>query len=349
MKKATGEDTMIRASLVVAVAAAEFLLLRPAGAQSVEEFYRGKTILLQMGSAPGGGYDVVGRLVARYMRKYIPGQPAIVPQNVPGGGSLVLANQFANITKRDGTVFGLMSNGMATTPLLDPGAAKFDPRKFKYLGSTSRESEVLVVWHTAGVRTIDDLFNKEIIMGASSAGSATHDFPYLLNALLGTKFKIVLGYSGATDVKLAMERGEVEGNAALAWGSAKTQYADVLKSGKLRVIAQYGNRHDKDFPDVPTMPQGKTESARQMLSILYAREQYGRPFLTPPDVPDDRVAALRTAFEQTIADKDFRADAEKSLVDVDFVSGKELVGLTDEVFRTPPDVVEKLRALLKAK
>lgn len=338
--------------LLSLVAMGAFLVGSPRvtqAADSAEAFYKGRTVFLQMGSEPGGGYDVVGRLVARTMSKYMPGHPTIVPQNVPGGGSLVLANQFAKTTKRDGSVFGLMSNGMPTTPLLDPNAARFDPRQFAFLGSTSRETEILVVWHTAKVKTLADIFTTPLLVGASSPGSATHDFPYLTNALLGTKFKIVLGYKGATEVKLAMQRGEVEANAALAWGSAKTQYADVLKNKDLLVIGQYGSVKDVDLPDVPLIPRAKSDADQQILDIIYARMQYGRPFLTPPGVPQDRVDALRTAFEATLKDPAFLAEAKKAKVDVEPVSAKELQDLTDRLFRTPPDVVARLRALLKPK
>ena len=313
---------------------------------AVADFYRGRTITLQIGSEPGGGYDVVGRTVARFMSKYIPGSPHLIVQNVPGGGSLRFANQMFNVSPRDGTVFGLASNGMPTTPLLSPEAAHFDPTKFHFIGSTSREIEVMVVWHEAPVQKLDDIFTKEMIVGTSAPGSATRDFPIVLNALLGTKFKIVGGYVGAGAIKLAMQRGEVHSNAALAWGSAKTSYGDLLRDKKINVVAKYSPTTDPELADVPIMPQGKTEADRQILQILYSRESYGRPFFTPPGVPMERVTALRRAFMDTMQDPDFRKEATLRTVEVEPITGEALDALTRQLLELPPDVVARARKLL---
>lgn len=323
------------------------LLAGSAAAQDpVADFYRGRTITLQIGSEPGGGYDVVGRAVARHMGRHIPGTPAIIVQNVPGGGSLRLANQMANVSPRDGTVFGLASNGMPTTPLLTPEAVHFDPRRFVFLGSTSREIEVMVVWHEAPVRTLDDVFVKEMIAGASAPGSATRDFPIALNAVLGTRFKIVGGYVGAGEIKLAMQRGEVHANVALAWGSAKTSYGDLLRDKKINVVAKYSPTTDPELANVPIMPPGRTEADRQLLQILYAREAYGRPFFTPPGVPPERAAALRRAFAATLADGEFRSEAKQRGVEVEPISGEALAALTERLMAIPTEVVTRARALL---
>jgi tripartite-type tricarboxylate transporter receptor subunit TctC len=316
---------------------------------SVADFYRGKRLFLQVGSETGGGYDLVGRAVARHIAKYIPGSPTIVVQNVVGGGSVKLGNDFYNIAPRDGTYVALCSNGMPTAPLLAPESVKFDPRRFSWIGSTNREIEVLVVWHSAAVKTIDDVFKMPLIAGASSPGSATYDYPLVANALLGTKFKIVNGYSGATQVKLAMERGEVEANAALAFESAKTGYGDVLGDGKLKLMAQWGFEPHPQLQSTPLVPVGKDPEIHQILAILYARGDYGRPFFTPPDVPEERVAALRKAFAATMQDKDFLADTAKLHLDIDPVTGEDLQSLTDRLMATPPAVIERLRTLLSAK
>jgi len=313
---------------------------------SVADFYRGKTVILQIGSEPGGGYDVVGRVVAQHIGKYIPGKPNVIVQHVPGGGSLRLANQIYNTGAKDGTLFALASNGMPTTPLLIPTAAHFDPLHFQWLGSTSREIEVMVVWHEAPVKKLDDIFTTEMIVGASSPGSATWDFPFVLNQLLGTKFKIVTGYRGATQVKLAMQRGEVHANVALAWGSARAQYADVMRDGQLIVMAKYSETTDPALAKVPIMPKGKTVEDRQILDILYSRESYGRPFFMPPGVPADRVAALRRAFAETMKDPEFIKDAQKRNVDIDPVSGDELAALTRQLMEIPAATVARARKLL---
>jgi tripartite-type tricarboxylate transporter receptor subunit TctC len=313
---------------------------------SVADFYRGKTVILQIGSEPGGGYDVVGRVVAQHIGKYIPGQPNVIVQHVPGGGSLRLANQIYNTGAKDGTVFALASNGMPTTPLLIPTAAHFDPLKFLWLGSTSREVEVMVVWHAAPVKRLDDIFTTEMIVGASAPGSATWDFPFALNRLLGTKFKIVTGYRGATQVKLAMQRGEVHSNVALAWGSARAQYADIMNSGELIVMGKYSETTDPALAKVPIMPKAKTEEDRHIFDILYSRESYGRPFFMPPGVPADRFAALRRAFAETMKDSDFIKDAQKRRVDVDPVTGDELAALTRQLMEIPSATVARARQIL---
>ena len=339
----------MRSAVLLAAAALALSVTAAAAQDPVADFYRGKRLFLQVGSETGGGYDLVGRAVARHIGKYIPGAPAIVVQNIVGGGSVKMGNDLYNIAPRDGTVFALCSNGMPTAPLLAPDSVHFDPRRFAWIGSTNREVEVLVVWHQAAVRSVADLFTTPLIAGASSPGSATYDYPLVTNALLGTKFKIVNGYTGAPQVKLAMERGEVEANAALAWESAKTGYGDWLKDGKLRLVAQYGFEPHPQLSTTPLMPTGKSADDRQILAVLYARGDYGRPFFTPPEVPQDRVAALRRAFAATMRDADFIADAAKLHLDIDPVSGEALQQLTERLMATPRPVLDRLRGLLGAK
>ena len=329
--------------------AALLALSSPSAAQtsaSVADFYKKTTIMLQIGSGPAGGYDVVGRLVARYIGRYIPGRPTVVVQNVPGGGSLILANQFGNTTKNDGSVIGVMNSGMATTPLLEPQAVHFDPRKFGFLGSPAGEIELLVAWNNAPVRAPADLFKTPLIVGTTAPGSATYDIPYLTNALLGTRFKIIPGYEDSNSIKLAMERGEVQADAALGLSSLKTQFADVYSSHKLRVVAQYGFSKAPSLPDTPLFPLGDRQDERQMLAIALARSSYGQPFVAPPGVPPERFAALKRAFEATMKDHDFLAAAAKAHVEIDPISGPSLQDLTRRLFDTPPKVLARLQALI---
>ena len=312
-------------------------------ADPVADFYRGKTVFLQIGSTPGNIYDIVGRIFARNMGRFIPGNPTVVPQNVPGGGSLPLANQFGNTTARDGTVFGVFNNGMPTTPLLDPGVAKFDPRKFNFLGSPSREAHVLAVWHKSPALTLEDLFVKETIVGATAPGAAPFDFPRLTNAVIGTKFKIVTGYLSTEDTRLAMQRGEVHGNAGLAWSSAKTDYADLIQSKEIVLVAAFGIRKNRELEHIPLFPLGKTAEDRQLFELMYGRQAFGRPFATPPDVPAERVQALRTAFEATMKDPVFLAEAKRLNLEIDPVSADELTGLTTELYKTPADVLKRMQ------
>lgn len=319
-------------------------------ADPVAEFYKGKDLFVQVGSGAGGGYDLYARLVARHWAKYIPGNPRVIVQNIPGGGSLRLANQFGNVTPRDGTYVGVMSNGMPSTPLLTPDAAQYDARQFGMVGSPTAEKQLLAVWHTAPAKKLEDIYTTELIVGASSPGSPTFDYPLLTNAVLGTKFKIVTGYEGSNNVvRLAMPRGEIHANAAISLGSYKTTYNDLVKSKELLIFAQYGFDRHPDIPDIPLMPTGKNDSERQMFELMYSRERYGRLFVTPPGLPAERLRALRDSFDATLRDKDFLAEAEKSNTDIELVRGEELQALTDRVYKATPDVLKRMRALLDTK
>jgi tripartite-type tricarboxylate transporter receptor subunit TctC len=333
---------------LISLALAASACLGAARAQTPDAatFYRNRQILLQVGSAPGDGYDAYARLIARFVAKYIPGEPRVVVQNVPGGGSLVLANQFGNVTPRDGSVFGIFNGGMPTTPLLTPSAAKFDPRKFAFVGSPNREVQVFLAWGASPAKSMADLFDREIIVGASAPGAATCDFPIVTNALIGTKFRVIAGYAGTAALNLAMERGEVHANPAVAWVSVKTQYAKPIAEGKLRVVGQFGFRAHRELASTPLFPTGKTEADRQIFQLLYARQDYGRPLLLPPGVPSDRVAALRAAMAATFADPAFRAEAARLDLDVDPVTGEEMQELTDRLFATPPETLRRLQSIL---
>jgi tripartite-type tricarboxylate transporter receptor subunit TctC len=313
-------------------------------ADALGDFYKGKNVFLQVGSAPGGSYDLVGRLVSRYMGKFIPGNPALVVQNVPGGGSLALANQFGNTTPRDGTYIGVFNTGMATTPLLDPASAHFDPRKFNILGSPTRGGTLLGVWHQAPVKKFEDLFTTELVVGATGPGAAPYDFPRLTNALIGTKFKIVNGYQGNPQIKLAMQRGEIAGYAGLSLNNP--EYADVMKSKEVILMASFGMAQNPKAKDIPLLPLGKTAEDRQAFELMYARESYGRLFALPPEVPAERIAALRQAFVTTLKDPGFLAEADKLNIDMDPVSADELTQLTNRVFQTPKETIDRVQKLI---
>ena len=319
-------------------------------ADPMVDFYKGKQVTLQIGSEPGGGYDLVGRLVARHMHRHIPGNPGIIVQNVPGGGSLRLANQLYNVAPRDGLLFALLSTGAGTNPLLAPDATHFEPTKFNWLGSTSTEAHVLVVWHTAPVQTFAETFTKEMIMGASSPGAAPYDYPFVTNALLGTKFKIITGYVGAGPIlSLMMPREEVHALAGHAWGSMRAGTGRaLLDEGKVKILATFGTAHP-ELANVPSYGYGTTEEQRQMFEILYARQKYGRPFVTPPGVPEAQVQALKRALEDTMRDPAFLAEAEKTNVEVHPIPGEELKAMTDRLYSYPDTVLVKLRSLLNVK
>lgn len=337
-------------NLAVVLIAAALSVAAPLAAvaqEDVASFYKGKTVTVQVGSDAGGQYDAIARTVARHMGRHIPGQPAMVVQNVPGSGGLKLLNQLYAVGARDGTTIGAGISGTATGALLTPGVAKFDPRQFAWLGSAGTETFIVVITDKARVQTLDQLYTNELIIGGSASGSASVDFPVVANAVLGTKFKIVSGYPAASIiVKLAMPAGEVEGCSVYTLSALKSQHERDWKSGKIRILAQWGTKKDPDIPDVPMFPLGKTEADRQLFELLYARQNYGRPYMVPPGVPAARVAALRNAFAAVFEDPAFKADAEKQRLDVSPISASEMSALTDRVMATPPAVVARIRALL---
>jgi tripartite-type tricarboxylate transporter receptor subunit TctC len=320
----------------------------PASAQDdVAGFYRSKGLTLQVGGEAGGAYDLVGRLVARYLGKYVPGEPSVVVQNVPVGGGVQLLNQFESVAPRDGSVIGTALASAPLAALLTPQVAHFDPRKFSWIGGAGAEIITVAVSDKSPVQTLDQLYRKELIVGATSPGAASVDYPVAANAILGTKFKLVQGYNGAgVVVKIAMPAGEVDGCAAIVAAALKSQFQPELKSGKIRVLAQWGFTKDPDFPDAPLFPTGKTEADHQLFEILYARQDYGRPFFTPPDVPAARLTALRTAFERVFKDATFLDEVRKQNLDLDYVPGSTLTSMTDRVMGSPPEVVERIHAVL---
>ena len=314
---------------------------------AVADFYRGKQVQLRIGFPPGSGYDLAGRIVSRHIGKYIPGNPSVIVQNVAGAGSLLLANQMFNAAPRDGTVIGLVSNAVAATPLFSPGAAQFDPRKFNWVGSNAPEIDIVILRADAPAKTIADLFTKETVVGASGLGGAIYDLPFVMNALLDTKFKIISGYQGTAQIGLATERGEVQGLAGIGWTSVKSNNMQAVRDGRLKVIAQFGLEKHPDLPEVPLFDLPKNEVDREALQLMYARMKYGRPLLLPPDVPKDRVAAVRQAFLAAMKDADLVAEAEKVELEINPLSGEQLGELTDEVMKTSPAAVARLREILE--
>ena len=342
------EDDLSR-NLAAAYAFASCFATQAFAQEDVAAFYRGRQMQMLIGSAAGGAYDLSGRILARHIVKHIPGNPSMIVQNVPGAGSLTVANQVYNAAPRDGSVIALANNGMPSAPYLTPDQTKFDPAKFSWLGSSNRETQLVIVWHSVPINSVDELFTKEVIVGGVSPGTATVDYPLVTNAILGTKFKLVSGYTATPAVNLAMERGEIQGDAARGWVTAKAQDIGLIREKKLKFIAQYGFRKAADLPDVPLMPTGKTDEDRQALTLLYSRQDYGRPFFAPPEIPAARLAALRKAFDETLRDPEFLAEAKQASWETELVTGAELEELTKKVAATPPSVAERLRNALAGK
>jgi tripartite-type tricarboxylate transporter receptor subunit TctC len=324
-------------------------LAAPAGAQDdVAAFYRGKQLRMIVGSAVGGGYDLFARIVARHIVHNIPGSPGIIVQNQPAAGGVAMTNQLYSQGPKDGTVIGVPINGLPTAPLLQFGT-QFDPERLIWLGSTNREAYVAFVWHTVPVTSIADLTSKEVVVGATTPGTTMVDFPLLVNDVLGFKFKVVRGYQGTPQINLAIERGEVEGMGGLGWASVKAQTPHWISERKIKVLAQYGLKRHSELSDVPTMLElAKFDADRQAMTMLFARTEYGRPYFLPPDVPAPRVAALRRAFDATMKDPAFVAEAAKLQFEVDPLTGEQVQALVAQLAATPRDVVARVRAALEA-
>jgi tripartite-type tricarboxylate transporter receptor subunit TctC len=316
----------------------------------VAAFYKDKTLRIVVGVAVGSGYDINARTLARHMGTHIPGNPQIIVQNQPGAGSLTMTNTLYSLGPFDGTVIGAPFNGLPTAPLLQPNGVRFDPTKLNWIGSTNRETHVSYVWHTAPVQSLEDLKTKELVVGAQAPGTTQYDFPILGNDLFGWKFRVVKGYDGTPKIHLAMESGEVQGVGATSWTTLKAINSNWLSDKKIKIIAQWALRKHPDLPDVPlVLDLAKTDADRQALLLGLARLDFGRPFFVPPGVPANRVEALRRAFDATMKDPAFLAEAEKLKLDIDPISGAQVAELIAQVAATPPDIATRVREALEPK
>lgn len=320
------------------------------GQQSVADFYKGNTVRIVVGVPVGSGYDLNARLLARHIGTHIPGNPTIVVQNQPGAGSMTMTNQLYANGPFDGTVIGVPFNGLPTAPLLTPEGARFDPTKLIWIGSTNKETQITYLWHTAPAQSLDDLRSKETVVGAQAPGTTQYDYAVLANELFGFKFKVVTGYDGTPKIHLAMERGEVHGIAATNWSTLKAIGTDWLKDKKLKVIAQWGLTPHPELAGIPSiLDLAKTPAQRQALELSLARLEYGRPFFLPPNVPNDRVDALRRAFDATMKDPAYLAEAAKAKIEVDALTGEQVAVLVERVSRTPADTVALVRKAMATK
>jgi tripartite-type tricarboxylate transporter receptor subunit TctC len=333
-----------------AVAAAIFAVV-PATmgwAQTPAEFYKGKNVDMMVGYSAGGGYDVYARMIARYMGKHIPGNPTVVVKNLDGAGSLRLANALYNTLPKDGTVFGTVARGAAFDPLLGNKAAQFDASKFSWIGSANDEVSVCVAWHTSGITKIEETFDKELVVGGTGPSADTDQFPRIVNGVLGTKMKIVTGYPGGNDVSLAMERGEVQGRCGWSWSSVLSTRKDWYDSKKINVLVQMSLQKHPDLPNVPlVLDLAKTPEQKQILTLVFARQALGRPYVAPPGVPADRLAALRKAFMDTMKDPEFLAEADKAQLEVTPIDGERVQQIVVEAYKVDPAIAKKTEELLK--
>src|SRR5262245_23498583 len=320
-----------------------------ASAQAQADFYRGKSIELYINVSVGGGYDLYARMLARHLGKHIPGNPTILPKNMEGGGGMRLANWLYNVGPKDGTAIGAVTRATAFEPLLGNKSAQYDGRKFNYIGSANDEVSVCVAWHTSGIATFEDAQKKELVVGAGGVAEDTYQYPALLNNMFGARFKMVPGYPGGNDINLAMERGEVQGRCSIPWSTVKATRKFWIDENKVNLLMQYSLGKHADLPQVPlVMDLAKTDEQRTILKLIFSRQVMGRPFAAPPDVPKDRIAALRKAFMDTMADKDFLAEAEKAKFEITPVAGETIESLVAEVYRnTTPELAEKAGAVMR--
>jgi tripartite-type tricarboxylate transporter receptor subunit TctC len=337
-----------QSNAMIAAVFAALAFASPARAQAPAEFYKGRNVELYVGYSVGGGYDLYARMLARHMSKHIPGNPTVVPKNMEGAGSLRLANWLYRVAPKDGSVLGIIGRGTGFDPLLGNKAAQFDGPKYTWVGSANNEVSICVAWHTSGVTKFEDLLTRELVVGGTSASADTDQFPKIVNGVLGTKMRVVTGYPGGNEVGLAMERGEVQGRCGWSWSSVKSTHQQWYDQKKFAVLVQLALAKHPDLADVPLVVDlAKTDEDRQVLRLIFARQVMGRPFLAPPDIPPERTAALRKAFLDTLADKEFLADTDKAQLEINPVAGAEIQRLVTEIYQTPAAVAQKAASYIR--
>lgn len=320
----------------------------PAGAGADEAaFFKDRQLRIVVGSAAGAGYDLNARMFARHYPAHLGGNPIIIVQNQPGSGSVAMANTLFNSAPKDGSVIGSAINGMPSAALFTPEVVQYDPRKFNWLGSTNRDTQITYFWHNAPAKSLAELMTTEVVVGATTPGTTQYEYPIVAAKLLGLKYKVVSGYKSTTNIHLAMERGEVQGMGANAWFSLKALNANWIAEKKIIPIVHFNFERHPDLPDVPTIFDAtKSESDKQAMALLVGRLEYGRPFFVPPGVPEARVNYMRRAFDATMKDPALLAEAEKTKIDIAPITGERVAKLVDEAMATPKDVVARIREAL---
>jgi tripartite-type tricarboxylate transporter receptor subunit TctC len=325
-----------------AAAAAGFL----AGVAQASDFYAGKTITLVVGFAPGGGYDLTARLLARHLPRFIPGRPKIVVTNMPGASGIKSLNYLYSVAPKDGTTLATFHSASPFYEAIGTAGVQYKAAELTWIGNLSRSVNVVAVWHDAGVRSVDDAKKVPVIMAALAGAGIMDAYPRLLNRLFGTMFNIVAGYDGTNNVNIALERGEVQG-ATTAWNTWKITRPEWVREGKIVPLVQIGPEPDPDLSDVPMLTSlAESEEQLQMLQLLSANVAIERPFAGPPGIPPDRLAILRRAFDRVTADREFLAEAERLRVDVAPQSGETVEQIVKAVTAAPPETIRKLKAEL---
>ncbi len=333
------------AALAAGVLAAGFLMApAPAAADPVADFYKGKRMEMLIGYSSGGGYDTYARVVARHWPRLIPAQPTMTPRNVPGAGSMRLMNEMYNTRPKDGTAVATVSRGIVHEELWGNQGVQFRANEMHWIGSANNEVSVCAFWKTAPAATVNDLLNNELVVGGTGPGADTDAFPQVMNNVFGSKLKLVTGYPGGNDINFAIERGEVQGRCGWSWSSVVATRAQWLKNKDILIPIQMALTKHADLADVPlVMDLARNEREKQLLTLVFARQTMGRPFLTTDQVPAERVAMLRKTFMQLMEDKQFLAETEKARLEITPVSGEEVQQLVSSLFQFPKDVIEASR------
>jgi tripartite-type tricarboxylate transporter receptor subunit TctC len=323
-------------------------LILPAASSFAEtpaEFFRGKTVTLGVGSGPGGGYDAYSRTLSRYYGRFIPGNPSVVIQYVPGAGGMVVANNIFSVAPKDGTSMAMIPSSVLLDGVLGSAAAKFDVQKFTSVGNMNEEADTCSVWHTTGINSAQDLFSRETIIGTAGPASNSHTFPLVMNAILGTKFKLIPGYGGGSTLRIvAMEKGELQGACGIFVSTVLSQFPTQVKEGKLKVVLQMGLERHPAFADVPNALEfAKTPEDKQMLALFFGQLALGRAIFAPPEVPADRAKALSDAFAATMKDAEFQAEAKKLHLETRWFGPDRMKEVIAAMTATPAAIRDKAR------
>jgi len=325
---------------------AVFTLLTMAGAPAAAQAdkFKGKTFEVIIGYETGGGYDIYGRALARHIGKHLPGNPTVIVKNMPGAQTRTAANFLYSIAPKDGTVIATVARGLPTEELLGSGGIRFESTKFNWIGSMNNEVSVGVAWHTSPVKTFEDIKKREMIVGAIADSLL---FAQVMNAVLGTKLKMITGYKSGAEISLAMERGEVEGRMGWSWSSIVSVNPEWIRDGKIRNIVQFSTSKHADLSNVPLVTElAATDEDRALLELVFSRQVIGRPFIAPPGVDAETVKVLRKAFDDTMKDKEFLAEMEKANLEVNPIPGVEVQQLIERLFKTPPAVLERAKQII---
>jgi tripartite-type tricarboxylate transporter receptor subunit TctC len=335
----------------LATAASLLLAVQTSGgaqAQSLEEFFRAQPFTIVVGYPPGAGYDLYARLIASRIGQYLPGTPKVVIQNMPGAGSLNSANNLYNVAKQDGSVIGTFSRGVTMLPLIDSTGVRYDPLKFNWVGSPAGEVSLAIAWHDSGINKFEDLRTRGMTSATSGAGSDGNIYGRVLNTILGTKTRTVTGYQGSAQSMLAIERKEVDGATSVSYAAIKTAQREWLVNKKVNLLAQHALAAHPDLKDVPVILDFATSpDDRRVLEMVFARQSIGYPYTAPPNVPADRLEAIRKAFQATLQDPEFLAATGKANLLVDGMTGQQLQKLLGDLYSMPAEIADRARAAMQ--